>query len=340
MKILYQEFSKVTIFNFLELVTLTEHYPTFTFTSCCGSCYKDRRPSFTGRTDSSQIAFRAIVWGRFGVSSTMLRLPAARAKTSVHFFAEGMLPTLVTRHNQPRGVHFAIKSSLKSKVKTCSALCSASSDVRPSQQCCSTFQSAGNASSLFQRSSFHGFHQFKSLQTKCPSQGLYFHCEFRTSHSANRRAFLRLGSDTRHKSYDASQSEKQGKDTVSTSAWQWNRQSKFGPGGHGYVILVTAAVVGTAVAVYILSSYKNRYNSNDSRWQAELESLEKNDGLEMLGKIKSLSLQEAVAQATDLCQRVKVGQGSVVYHFSKKACVNCNGTFSSVIWKQSSYNYR
>ena len=256
----------------------------------------------------------------------MLRFPTARAKTGVHFFAEGMLPALVTRPNQLRGVHFAIKS-LKSKVKTCSALCSAGSDVRLSQQCCSTFRSAGNNSSLFQRSSFHGFHQFKSLQTKCPSQGLCFYCEFRTAHSTNRRTFLLLGSDTRHKSDDASQSQKQGKDTVSTSAWQWNRQSKFGSGGHGYV--VTAAVVGTAVAVYILSGYKNRYNSNDSRWQAELESLEKNDGLEMPEKIKSLSLQEAVAQATDLCQRVKVSQGSVIYEFSNKACVNCNGIFFS-----------
>ena len=245
----------------------------------------------------------------------MLRLPTARAKTGVHFFAEGMLPALVTRPNQLRGVHFAIKS-LKSKVKTCSALCSAGSDVRLSQQCCSTFRSAGYASSLSQRSSFHGFHQFKSLQTKCPSQGLCFHCEFRTAHSTNRRTFLLLGSDTRHKSDDASQSQKQDKDTVSTSAWQWNRQSKFGSGGHGYV--VTAAVVGTAVAVYILSGYKNRYNSNDSRWQVELESLEKNDGLEMPEKIKSLSLQEAVAQATDLCQRVKVSQGSVIYEFSNR----------------------
>ena len=238
----------------------------------------------------------------------MLRLSTARSKPGVHFFAKGVRLS-ATRLIQDRGVHTVVRSSLKSKVENSASFCVVNTDVRLSQQCCSTFQSTGKTSACLQRFSFHDFRLCGSSRTKRPYQNAALICGLHPTHRI-KRAILLSVSDARHKSSDSSQNRNQGENTVSAPAGQWKQQSKSGSSRHGYTLLVAAAVVGTAV--YFLSGFKTRYNSNESGWQAQLESVEKNSGSKTPEKIKSLSLQEAIAQATDLCQRVKVSWCSVL----------------------------
>ena len=213
-------------------------------------------------------------------------LSSARGKLDLHSCVGGASFSSVQLF-QRSGIHLTFQHSVKAKVTPRISTTHFSIGFCP-RQCFSTLRNNLNARCPSLNS---------SKGAKHPGRTLAPLLNYSNQHSSAKHILNRKCSGVQSQFRNMSRSSSYGKTQSSFSS---GKQRKFRGAAYAF------AAIAVGAGVYLLHSFKYQYNSLQSACQAEAEVPVRKDERKLLGPTKSVSLQEAVAQATDLCQRVMV----------------------------------